>query len=141
MAPWYLIFSPQDSEQADQLETEKKSARTKAADSRRKKFQAQDSVLNETFNASQVWKYFPFTSDEIFFRKAAMSNDDNPMLQMTALVSVVSIMIIVLFSKSQTSQPPGYLVSGSPADQTQFNAILCCSLFYVIYYLLLLLLD
>ena len=70
-----------------------------------------------------------------------MSNDDNSMLQMTALVSVVSIMIIVLFSKSQTSQPPGYLVSGSPADQTQFNAILCCSLFYVIYYLLLLLLD
>ena len=45
---------PPDSEQADQLETEKKSARTKAADSRRKKFQAQDSVLNETFNASQV---------------------------------------------------------------------------------------
>ena len=71
-----------------------------------------------------------------------MSNDDNSMLQMTALVSVVSIMIIVLFSKSQTSQPPGYLVSGSPADQTQFNAILCCSLFYVlIYYLLLLFLD
>ena len=77
------------------------------------------------------------TFDEIFFRKAAMSNDDNSMLQMTALVSVVSIMIIVLFSKSQTSQPSGYLVSGSPADQTQFNAILCCSLF--LYYLIIIL--
>merc|ERR1711953_834225 len=48
-----LVLPCPNSEQADQLETEKKSARTKAADSRRKKFQAQDSVLNETFNASQ----------------------------------------------------------------------------------------
>ena len=52
----YLILSP-DSELAEQLETEKKSAR-KGADSRRKKFQAQDSVLNETFNASQVLQIF-----------------------------------------------------------------------------------
>jgi len=36
----------------DKLKTEKESARSKG-DARRKKFQAQDSVLNETFNASQ----------------------------------------------------------------------------------------
>ena len=38
----------------DKLKTEKESARSKG-DARRKKFQAQDSVLNETFNASQAW--------------------------------------------------------------------------------------
>ena len=130
-------FSSSDSAQADQLESEKKSARTKAADSRRKKFQAQDSVLNETFNASQVWDYICIAVNEIVFRKSA-TNDDNSMLQMTALVSVVSFMILVLFPKGDSSQPPGYLVPGSPAGQTQFNAILCCILFsyYLISYFL-----
>ena len=75
-----------------------------------------------------------------FFRKAVTSNDDNSMLQMTALVSVVSFLVLVLFSKGQTpSQPSGNLAPRSSADQTQFNAILCCSMFS--YYLLLLFLD
>ena len=74
---------------------------------------------------------------EIFFRKAAMNNDDNSMLQMTGLLSGVSIIVVVLLSKGQTSQPRGYLVPHSAADQTQFNAILCCSLF--LYYLLIIL--
>ena len=78
---------------------------------------------------------FPSQSLKYYCRKAAVNNDDNSMLQMTALVSVVSIMILVLFSDGQASQPSGYLVPRSPADQSQFNAILCCSLFS--YYLLL----
>ena len=47
-----------DSDAAENLETEKKTARNKT-DNRRKKFQAQDSVLNETFNASQAWSEIP----------------------------------------------------------------------------------
>ena len=46
----YLV----DSLEMDKLKTEKENARSKG-ESRRKKFQAQDSVLNETFNASQAW--------------------------------------------------------------------------------------
>ena len=42
-----------DSDAADHLETEKKTARNKG-EARRKKFQAQDSVLNESLNASQA---------------------------------------------------------------------------------------
>ena len=42
----------------EQLETEKKTARSKG-EARRKKFQTQDSVLNETFNASQAG-YFTY---------------------------------------------------------------------------------
>ena len=42
-----------DSSEMNKLETEKKSARTKG-EARRRKFQAQDSVLKETFNASQA---------------------------------------------------------------------------------------
>ena len=78
---------------------------------------------------------FPSQAMKYFCRKAAMNNDDNSMLQMTALVSAVTIMILILFSKGQSSQPSGYLVPGSPAGQTQFNAILCCTL--LSYYLLL----
>jgi len=50
--PFKLVHPRPDSLEMDQLESEKKSARSKG-ESRRKKFQAQDSVLNETFNASQ----------------------------------------------------------------------------------------
>ena len=42
-----------DSDAAEHLETEKKTARNKG-EARRKKFQAQDSVLNESLNASQA---------------------------------------------------------------------------------------
>jgi len=50
--PFKLVHPRPNSDAAENLETEKKTARNKS-DSRRKKFQAQDSVLNETFNASQ----------------------------------------------------------------------------------------
>ena len=42
-----------DSDEAEHLETEKKTARSKG-EAKRKKFQAQDSVLNESLNASQA---------------------------------------------------------------------------------------
>merc|ERR1719483_151335 len=51
--PFKLVHPKPDSSEMDLLEKEKKSARTKG-EARRKKFQAQDSVLNETFNASQA---------------------------------------------------------------------------------------
>jgi len=50
--PFKLVHPRPDSLEMDKLESEKKNARSKG-ESRRKKFQAQDSVLNETFNASQ----------------------------------------------------------------------------------------
>jgi len=50
--PFKLVHPKPDSLEMDKLKTEKESARSKG-DARRKKFQAQDSVLNETFNASQ----------------------------------------------------------------------------------------
>jgi arrestin-2 len=50
--PFKLVHPRPDSLEFDKLKTEKESARSKG-ESRRKKFQAQDSVLNETFNASQ----------------------------------------------------------------------------------------
>ena len=42
-----------ESEAATKLESEKKTARSKS-DNKRKKFQGQDSVLNESINASQA---------------------------------------------------------------------------------------
>jgi len=50
--PFKLVHPKPDSLEMEKLKTEKESARSKG-ESRRKKFQAQDSVLNETFNASQ----------------------------------------------------------------------------------------
>lgn len=50
--PFKLVHPRPDSLEMDKLKSEKESARSKG-ESRRKKFQAQDSVLNETFNASQ----------------------------------------------------------------------------------------
>jgi len=50
--PFKLVHPKPDSLEMEKLKTEKESARAKG-ESRRKKFQAQDSVLNETFNASQ----------------------------------------------------------------------------------------
>lgn len=50
--PFKMVHPRPDSLEMDKLESEKKVARSKG-ESRRKKFQAQDSVLNETFNASQ----------------------------------------------------------------------------------------
>jgi len=50
--PFKLVHPRPGSLEMDKLESEKNTARSKG-ESRRKKFQAQDSVLNETFNASQ----------------------------------------------------------------------------------------
>merc|ERR1719447_2474442 len=50
--PFKLVHPRPNSDAADHLETEKKTARNKG-EARRKKFQAQDSVLNESLNASQ----------------------------------------------------------------------------------------
>ena len=59
-----------DSDAAEQLETEKKTARSRG-EARRRKFQAQDSVLNESINASQAWsdkiKKFSFNLKNIIF--------------------------------------------------------------------------
>jgi len=50
--PFKLVHPRPNSDAAEHLETEKKTARNKG-EARRKKFQAQDSVLNESLNASQ----------------------------------------------------------------------------------------
>merc|ERR1712098_46325 len=50
--PFKLVHPRPDSAEYDQLDNEKKSARAKG-EARRQKFHNQDSVLNETFNASQ----------------------------------------------------------------------------------------
>eukprot|EP00090_Calanus_glacialis_P028990 TRINITY_DN46486_c0_g1_i1.p1 TRINITY_DN46486_c0_g1~~TRINITY_DN46486_c0_g1_i1.p1 ORF type:complete len:406 (-),score=100.14 TRINITY_DN46486_c0_g1_i1:476-1693(-) len=50
--PFKLVHPRPDSLEMEKLKSEKENARSKG-ESRRKKFQAQDSVLNETFNASQ----------------------------------------------------------------------------------------
>jgi len=51
--PFKLVHPRPNSEEMSKLEKEKTSARAKG-ENRRQKFQAQDSVLNETFNASQA---------------------------------------------------------------------------------------
>lgn len=62
--------------------------------------------------------------------KAPVSNDDNSMLQMTALISVVSIVIIILFSKGPTKKPAESFISRSNnANPACFNIIL---LFFVV---------
>ena len=48
-----LKYHYSESEAATKLESEKKTARSKS-DNKRKKFQGQDSVLNESINASQA---------------------------------------------------------------------------------------
>ena len=52
-----------------------------------------------------------------------MSNDDNSLTQMTALISVLSFMLIILISKGPSKEPPDSAIFRSPAIPTQLNVI------------------